>query len=230
MGLFQNKKSDKQPPIDETSDGVQRFFDGYFKDLQARGSEHFDKVIDEKTKQFKQDLDATVAKADTELKRYLSQRIDELFIENNKTMKEAQDAATQALNQSIEAFQEQYEQLNASLQKVVTHQQAILTKVFEETNSGIVEMKKAEDTALKSISSSVQELEQQQRQLGEMLQNNLADQQAVLVSAFQENMAQIIEHYLLEAVGDQYDMKAQLPSIIKQMEANKQTIADDMKL
>ena len=43
-------------------------------------------------------------------------------------------------------------------------------------------------------------------------------------------MAAIVERYLLGALGDQYDLKAQLPAIIKQMEENKQAIADDMKL
>ena len=43
-------------------------------------------------------------------------------------------------------------------------------------------------------------------------------------------MARIIEHYLLEALGDQYDLKAQLPAIIQQLETNKQAIVDDMKL
>ena len=43
-------------------------------------------------------------------------------------------------------------------------------------------------------------------------------------------MAQVVEHYLLGALGDQYDVKAQLPSIIKQLEDNKQVIVDDMKL
>jgi hypothetical protein len=52
----------------------------------------------------------------------------------------------------------------------------------------------------------------------------------MLVTAFESNMAQIVEHYLLGALGDQYDLKAQLPSIIKQMEANKDVIVEDMKL
>jgi hypothetical protein len=43
-------------------------------------------------------------------------------------------------------------------------------------------------------------------------------------------MAQIVEHYLLGALGDQFDMKAQLPSILQQLEENKQAIVDDMKL
>jgi hypothetical protein len=43
-------------------------------------------------------------------------------------------------------------------------------------------------------------------------------------------MAVVVEHYLLGALGEQYDMKAQLPMIIKQMDANKKAMMDDMKL
>ncbi len=63
-----------------------------------------------------------------------------------------------------------------------------------------------------------------------MLEMSINKQQTILVDAFQQNMARIIEHYLLTAVGEKYDLKAQLPSIIQQMEANKQAIVDDMKL
>ena len=73
-------------------------------------------------------------------------------------------------------------------------------------------------------------LRQQHEQLNVLLQKTIVEQQAMLVSSFEQNMARVIEHYLLGALGDQYDLKAQLPSIIKQMEANKQAIADDMKL
>ena len=91
-------------------------------------------------------------------------------------------------------------------------------------------MKEAQETALKTINDSVQELEEQSKHLDEKLQATVARQEEILVDAFQGNMAHIIEHYLLGALGDQYDMKAQLPSIIKRMEENKQAIADDMKL
>jgi len=58
----------------------------------------------------------------------------------------------------------------------------------------------------------------------------VASQEEMLVGAFQSNMAAIVEHYLLGALGDQYDLKAQLPAIIKQMDENKKAIVDDMQL
>jgi hypothetical protein len=66
--------------------------------------------------------------------------------------------------------------------------------------------------------------------MAERLEANVREQESALVTAFQENMAQTIEHYLPESLGDQYDVKAQLPAIIQQMENNKQAIVDDMKL
>lgn len=43
-------------------------------------------------------------------------------------------------------------------------------------------------------------------------------------------MARIVENYLVAAIGEQYNLKSQLPSIIKQLEENKQAIVDDIKL
>jgi hypothetical protein len=43
-------------------------------------------------------------------------------------------------------------------------------------------------------------------------------------------MGEIVEHYVLLALGDQFDLKDQLPYILKQMEANKKEIIEDMRL
>ena len=62
------------------------------------------------------------------------------------------------------------------------------------------------------------------------MQKNIASQEELIIGAFEQNMAQVVEHYLLGALSDQFDLKAQLPSIIQQMEQNKQVMVDDMKL
>lgn len=231
MGFFTHKpEPPKQPPVDEMSDGVQRFFDGYFSELRQRGREQFDKAIEAHSEQFKKDLDGVIAKANTELKEHIVQQLEAQFAENNRTLKAAQDAALETLNHSTQTLQQQHQQLSAALQQNVANHHAVLSSAFEENKAQIAELKQAHDTALQSLMASVQALEQQHQQLGAQLQKNVADQEAMLVTGFEENMAQIIEHYLLGALGDQYDLKAQLPSIIQQMEANKQIIANDMKL
>jgi len=231
MGIFQRKQQPQgKAPIDETSDGVQRFFDGYFAELKSRGRVHFEKSIEDNQVEFKKDLDATIAKANTELKAHVAQHLDNQIDENSKVLKEAQDAAFASLTQSAKALQEQHQQLSQVLQKNVTDQQAMLSGAFEENKAQIVAMKETQAQAVQWLQQSAQAMQEQHQQLTQAMQKNVASQEAMLVDAFQENMARIIEQYLLGALGDQYDLKAQLPSIIKQMETNKQDIVDDMKL
>lgn len=231
MGIFQRKQQPQgKAPIDETSDGVQRFFDGYFAELKSRGRVHFEKSIEDNEAEFKKDLDATIAKANTELKAHVAQHLDSQIDENSKVLKEAQDAAFASLTQSAKALQEQHQQLSQVLQKNVTDQQAMLASTFEENKAQIVAMKETQAQAVQWLQQSAQAMQEQHQQLTQAMQKNVASQEAMLVDAFQENMARIIEQYLLGALGDQYDLKAQLPSIIKQMETSKQDIVDDMKL
>lgn len=240
MGLLNRKQQQDQ------SDGVLHFFDTYFRDeLRQQGREYFQKVIDESAAVLKQDLDTIVTQVDSSLKEHITsqldttldkisteinKQLDEQFVEYGKAMKDAQDAALQSLNSRTQALEGQYEQLVKMLEKRIAEQDAALARVFEGDMARLTSMKDAQDAALQSLSGTVQAMQQQYQQLGVTLQKQVTDQEAMLVGAFEQNMAKVVEHYLLGALGDQYDLKAQLPSIIKQMEANKQMIADDMKL
>lgn len=156
-----------------------------------------------------------------------------VFEENKARMittQGTQDMVLQTLKGNAQTAQQQSEQLNQTLQKAAADQQAMMSKVFEENAARVDATKQAQDTALHSLQKSAEVLDEQYQQLSQTLQKTVATQEAMLVDGFQENMAQIIEHYLLGALGEQYDIKAQLPSIIKQMEQNKQAMADDMKL
>jgi hypothetical protein len=102
--------------------------------------------------------------------------------------------------------------------------------MLEQSQARIAEINRAQDEALQSLNGSVKAVEDLHRNINDRLQKSIADQEAMIMNAFEENMARIVEHYLLEALGEQYDLKAQLPAIIQQMEANKQAMMDDMKL
>ncbi len=228
------------------------FDDGFRDELRAHGRQYFERVINENAALFKQDLDATVAHINTELRQHIArqldtqfteinrvngelrehiaQRLDEQFAEYSKTMQAAQDKALQSLERSAEALQGQYQALAAALEKSVAHHDAILTGAVEENRSRVEAMRNTQEAALKSLAESVEALQKQHEQLDTMLKESIADQENMLVDAFEKNMALVAEHYLEGALGDQYDLKAQLPSIIKQMEENKQAIVDDMKL
>ncbi len=247
MGLFAGKKKASD---DDATAIEQHFMDANFREeLRNHARLYFDKVIDENGKLFKADLDATItqlnadvkdhitsqvdtsiAEIKTELKGHVTAQLDSQFAEHAKAMKEAQDAAIQAMTQSAQTIQKQHEDLAAALQKSLSEQEASLGGVFEESKTQITKMKDTQALTLQWLAQSVQALQQQHEQLEEMIQKNVVAQEDRILSLFEQNMAAIVEHYLLGALGDQYDLKAQLPSIIKQMEANKQAIVDDMKL
>lgn len=244
MGLFQAKKQDED--VNDQS----RFFDETFREeLRNHGRWYFEKIISENGEAFKKELDATIEQVNIELKDHVTKQLDatinfvntdikdhvtkhldDQFIEYSKLMKGAQDVALQSLTQNAHALQEQYQELRATLQKSIDDQQATLTGVLDENNARLDAMRTAQDSALEALTKSTQELQELHQQLRERLQKSIADQETTMVSAFESNMARVIEHYLLEALGDQYDLKAQLPAIIQQMETNKQAIVDDMKL
>jgi len=241
MGIFQHKQ-----PDDIEADGALHFFDDYFREeLRNRGREYFEKVIDDNATLLKKDLDATVASVDNELKIHITdqldaavsqistkiaEQIDAQFVEYGKAMKDAQEAALQSLNQKAQTLQEQHQQLSSTLQKSIANQEVMLSGVFNKNMARITATTDAQEAALQSLNQTVATLQQQSQQMLQAMQTSVASQETMLVNVFEQNMAQIIEHYLLGTLGDQYDLKAQLPSIIKQMEANKQAIVDDMKL
>jgi hypothetical protein len=243
MGLFHKQKFDEK-------NAEEHFFDENFREeLRNHGRLYFEKVINENATLFKQDLDATIAQVNTdlkdhvvkqldatiaqvniELKDHVTKQLDERFLEYTKLMNQAQDEALESLSRSAKAVEEQHQQLSATLQKSVSNQTVMVSGLFEKSVAEMAAAKQAQDAALQALDASAQAVQDEYQQLSVTLKKNVADQEATLIGAFEGNMAKVIEHYLLGALGDQYDLKAQLPAIIQQMEANKQTIADDMKL
>lgn len=246
MGLF----SHKQPVADDAHESEQHFFDEYYREeLRNHGRWYFEKIISENGELFKEDLNQTVENITAELKDHITTKLDTAIAEANtaikesvtsqlesqllgygETIKQTQEEALKTLTQSAQAAQEQQVQLSAALQKTASEQAAIMTRTFEENNVRLSTMHDAQDSALQVLQQSLRTLQEQHEKMNELLGQSFAQQEANVVRAFEENMAQIIEHYVVGALGDQFDLKAQLPSIIKQMEQNKQAIVDDMTL
>ncbi len=250
MGFFQHDKPKKQSPKDKAATALEGFLNADMQaELLAYGRSYFETIINETAAVFKQDLNATVGQINVQLQNHVTQQLDtavaqvnvELkdrvakqlenqFAEYNQQMKASQDLALASLTNNSQQLQAEYQELRTMLQKNVADQKVTLTNVFEENKVRIAEMKQAQDLALQSLNDSARALQDQYAQINKTLQENVAAQEEALVTSFQENMASIVEHYLFDAVGEQYDLKSQLPSIIRQMEENKQAIVDDMKL
>ncbi len=115
-------------------------------------------------------------------------------------------------------------QLNEYLKK------SIGSKLNEEFSDYEKAMKEAQELALNSLHKSATAVDEQRLLLVDTMKKDVTEREAVLLKTYELNMAEIIEHYILESLGDQFDLKSQLPYIISQMEANKQNIMDDMRL
>ena len=250
MGLFQSKK-------DEDSAKILQFFDENFQQqLRERGREYFEKIIDENGNNFQKQLDLTVSGVNAEIKEHVTTQLDAAIVrigqeisthvstqldsrleEHGKAIQAAQDEALRTMSENIETMKRQHQELVSDLQKNVADlernvmaQETGLNTMLEENKKDVATMKDAQASALRWLNESAQTMHQQNQQVAEMLQKNVVDQENMIISAFEQNMASVIEHYLLDALGEQYDLKSQLPAIIQQMEANKQVIMDDMKL
>lgn len=240
MGIFQRKQES------ESDDNVLNFFDDYFReDLRKRGRDYYEKILDDNGTLFKKDLDATIQEVNVALKETVVQqvgntiakanaevmrRLDEQSAEYGKAMQEAQAEALKSLDKSAADLQKQHQDLNQKIEKTIIDQEALMAKALGENMAHASTMQTAHDAMLASLEQSAQALEAKHKQLDEMLEQSAAAQKAMLAEVFEKNLARVVEHYLLEALTEQYDVKAQLPAILAQLEANKQAIVDDMKL
>jgi ribosome-binding ATPase YchF (GTP1/OBG family) len=250
MGLFHKQKSREELSDEEAAALEGHFLDENFREeLRNHGRLYFEKVINENARLFKEDLDATIvqvnnelkdhvigrldasiSRVNIELKEHITKQLDDQFSEYGRILKESQDEALKTLNASAQAVEQEHQQLSTTLQKSVANQRVMVTNLFDQNMSEMKTVKESQDEALKTLNESVGALKQQYEQLSTTLKESVEKQEDMMIGAFEQNMARVIEHYLLGALGDQYDMKAQLPSIIGQMESNKQAIVDDMKL
>lgn len=103
-------------------------------------------------------------------------------------------------------------------------------KLNEEFADYTKAMHDAHELALESLHKSANAVDEQRKALVESLQRDVHDREELLLKSYEANMAKVVEHYILETLGDQFDLKAQMPFIMSQMEANKQRIMDDMRL
>jgi hypothetical protein len=86
----------------------------------------------------------------------------------------------------------------------------------------------AKQLAIDSIQKTNQAIEQQRAMLSQQIQEELENERINLVRQFEQNMAEIVNHYVMVAIGDQIDLTDQLEYILSELEANKQAIIEDI--
>jgi vacuolar-type H+-ATPase subunit H len=107
--------------------------------------------------------------------------------------------------------------------------QELTSKLKEEFAKYEQSITDAKQMAVDSIEKTKETIEEERQQLLEKLDTEVAAEKNRLINRFEENMADIVNHYVLAAIGQQIDLSDQLEYIISELEANKQAIAEDIK-
>lgn len=114
-------------------------------------------------------------------------------------------------------------QLNDYMKQEITR---TLQEEFSKYERSITD---AKQLAIDSITKTQEAIEQQRQILGEQLEKQVSAEKQRLVAGFEKNMADIVNHYVLAAVGNQIDLNEQLEYIIGELQANKDAIVEDIK-
>ena len=106
--------------------------------------------------------------------------------------------------------------------------QEITRKLQEEFAKYEQSIDDAKQLAMDSIQKTNDAIDEQRKTLSVQVQKEYIDEKARLIRQFEVNMAEIINHYVLSAIGNQIDLNEQLEFILSDLEANKKAIIEDI--
>jgi F0F1-type ATP synthase membrane subunit b/b' len=113
-------------------------------------------------------------------------------------------------------------QINDYMKQEIT---ASLQEAFKRYESSIQD---AKDLALDSIQKTQEAVEEQRSVLNEQLAKEIAAEKERMITRFNNNMADVVNHYVLAAIGNQISLDDQLEFILGELERNKQAIIEDI--
>ncbi len=87
----------------------------------------------------------------------------------------------------------------------------------------------AKQIALEAIEKTATTIDQQRQFLEQQIQAQSSAQKVKIIARFETEMASIVNHYIVKAVGNQIDLSDQLDFILGELENNKQAIIEDVK-
>ena len=113
-------------------------------------------------------------------------------------------------------------QLNEYMQQEITK---TLKEEFAKYEESITD---AKQLAVDALAKTQVAIEEQRQLLGKQLEEQIVAERKRILDRFEQNMAEIINHYVLTAIGNQIDLTDQLEYILGDLEANKQAIIEDI--
>lgn len=119
--------------------------------------------------------------------------------------------------------------LRLTTSQINEHMKQEITKSLEEAFAKYEEsISDAKQLALDSIQKTQQTLEEQRALLNEQLVKEIAAEKDRTLTRFDNNMADIVNHYVLAAIGNQINLEDQLEYIMGELERNKKEIVEDI--
>lgn len=114
-------------------------------------------------------------------------------------------------------------QLNEFMKQEITR---TLQEEFGKYEQSIAD---AKQLAIDSLNKTRAAVEEERAALRENLQKQYDEEKQAMISRFENNLAEVVNHYVLDAVGNQIDLTEQLEYIVGQLESNKQAIVEDIQ-
>lgn len=114
-------------------------------------------------------------------------------------------------------------QLNEYMKTEITQK---LQEEFSKYEESIMD---AKQLAIESIEKTKTAIDEQRQVIGKQVQQEIAAEKQQMLKHFESNMADIVNHYVLAAVGNQIDLSDQLEYILADLQANKQAIIEDIQ-
>ena len=87
----------------------------------------------------------------------------------------------------------------------------------------------AKQLAIESIEKTKVAIDEERKSLVGQLEKEVGEEKERRIKQFEERMSEIINHYVLEAIGNQIDLGDQLEYILAEMESHKAAIVEDVR-
>lgn len=104
----------------------------------------------------------------------------------------------------------------------------ISSKLKEEFKKYEESITDAKELAIESIQKTNAAIDEQRALMGQAVQKEIVAEKKQLVERFEQNMTDIINHYVISAIGNQIDLNDQLEYILADLESNKKAIIEDI--
>jgi hypothetical protein len=114
-------------------------------------------------------------------------------------------------------------QLNDYMKGEITKE---LKEAFANYESAITD---AKQLAVESIQKTKTAVDEERQSLVAQLATEVGEEKERRIKQFDERMAQIVNHYVLAAIGNQIDLNDQLEYILAELETRKAAILEDIR-